>query len=471
MVEGKGDVNQKIIQRLHGVLRPFMLRRLKKDVEKQLPGKFEHTVVCRLSKRQRQLYEDFMSASSTQDTLKGGNYMGLMNVLMQLRKVCNHPDLFADRPIVSPFFQWPALVYQPPSLAVNVLRTDPMERVDLSFLNLQLCAHSSDPLSALSSWDSQEIAALQTPHGVIMESANANVPQPPASSSAAAGSSLNTLSSTAAFSSFWAEHGNKLKAWRTDRYAQHAYVNAFRCSQRPVFSRDLLRLLTMTFPIRDAYERAGDRRNLGEYPQSLLDMIRLPAQRMDEVSDSLMAQFWCVVPRARAPPIELHCAHADPSDTERSRREEALVHRAVSPATDIYRVPWVRGQLNFPDKRLLQYDCGKLQTLEKLLRKLKVGGHRVLIFTQMTRMLDILEAFLNICGYNYLRLDGATKVEERQKLMERFNNSTKIFCFILSTRSGGVGVNLTGALSFAVERRDSINLRPSAMGICVCCVC
>lgn len=57
---------------------------------------------------------------------------------------------------------------------------------------------------------------------------------------------------------------------------------------------------------------------------------------------------------------------------------------------------------------------GKLQTLHTLLRKLKAGGHRVLIFTQMTRMLDVLEQFLNYHGHIYLRLDGSTRVEQRQ---------------------------------------------------------
>lgn len=63
----------------------------------------------------------------------------------------------------------------------------------------------------------------------------------------------------------------------------------------------------------------------------------------------------------------------------------------------------------------------------------------------MTRMLDVLEAFLNHHGHIYLRLDGTTKVEQRQLLMERFNEDKRIFVFILSTRSGGVGINLTGA--------------------------
>lgn len=69
----------------------------------------------------------------------------------------------------------------------------------------------------------------------------------------------------------------------------------------------------------------------------------------------------------------------------------------------------------------------------------------MLIFTQMTRMLDVLEAFLNHHGHIYLRLDGTTKIENRQLYMERFNEDKRIFVFILSTRSGGVGINLTGA--------------------------
>lgn len=67
-------------------------------------------------------------------------------------------------------------------------------------------------------------------------------------------------------------------------------------------------------------------------------------------------------------------------------------------------------QISFPDRRLLQWDCGKLQRLASLLFERKRGGHRCLIFTQMTRMLDILEAFLNLHGHTYCRLDGSTKV-------------------------------------------------------------
>ncbi len=93
MVEGNKAVNNELISRLHSIMRPFLLRRLKKDVEKQLPGKIEQIISCKLSKRQLHLYEEFMSRTSTRSSLSGGNYLGMMNILMQLRKVsklCNY---------------------------------------------------------------------------------------------------------------------------------------------------------------------------------------------------------------------------------------------------------------------------------------------------------------------------------------------------------------------------------------------
>jgi SNF2 family DNA or RNA helicase len=68
-------------------------RRLKSEVEKQMPKKHEHLVICRLSKRQRQLYEEYMSRAETKAVLSGGSYMGIISVIMQLRKVSGaHPS-------------------------------------------------------------------------------------------------------------------------------------------------------------------------------------------------------------------------------------------------------------------------------------------------------------------------------------------------------------------------------------------
>jgi len=90
------------INRLHKILRPFVLRRMKFQVEKQLPCKKEHIVSTRLSRRQRFLYDEFIHRDSTQHELAKGDYLGMLNVLMQLRKVCNHPDLFDERTTSTP---------------------------------------------------------------------------------------------------------------------------------------------------------------------------------------------------------------------------------------------------------------------------------------------------------------------------------------------------------------------------------
>jgi SNF2 family DNA or RNA helicase len=68
----------------------------------------------------------------------------------------------------------------------------------------------------------------------------------------------------------------------------------------------------------------------------------------------------------------------------------------------------IRQQIFFPDRKLVQFDSGKLQTLSNLLRQMKAGGHKCLIFTQMSKMLDILEVFLNLHAHSYVRLDGST---------------------------------------------------------------
>ena len=75
--------------------------------------------MCRLSRRQRTLYDDFLDARSTKDSMSSGSFIAIMNVLMQLRKVCNHPDLFEGRAIISAF-DCDALEVPVPQLAVSV---------------------------------------------------------------------------------------------------------------------------------------------------------------------------------------------------------------------------------------------------------------------------------------------------------------------------------------------------------------
>ena len=91
-------------------------------------------------------------------------------------------------------------------------------------------------------------------------------------------------------------------------------------------------------------------------------------------------------------------------------------------------------------------NCGKMVLLDKLLKRLKEKGHRVLIFTQMTKILDILEDYIVMRGHKYCRIDGNTTYEVREDHIDKFNapDSDK-FCFLLSTRAGGLGINLQTA--------------------------
>ncbi|KAF1672703.1 SMCA1 protein, partial [Tricholaema leucomelas] len=91
-------------------------------------------------------------------------------------------------------------------------------------------------------------------------------------------------------------------------------------------------------------------------------------------------------------------------------------------------------------------NSGKMLVLDKLLTKLREQGSRVLLFSQMTRLLDILEDYCMWRGYEYCRLDGQTPHEEREEAIDTFNapNSSK-FIFMLSTRAGGLGINLATA--------------------------
>lgn len=89
---------------------------------------------------------------------------------------------------------------------------------------------------------------------------------------------------------------------------------------------------------------------------------------------------------------------------------------------------------------------GKLVILDKLLVKLHETNHRVLIFSQMVRMLDILAEYMSLRGFQFQRLDGSTKAELRHQAMEHFNApGSDDFCFLLSTRAGGLGINLATA--------------------------
>ncbi|SCU88385.1 LADA_0E09824g1_1 [Lachancea dasiensis] len=104
---------------------------------------------------------------------------------------------------------------------------------------------------------------------------------------------------------------------------------------------------------------------------------------------------------------------------------------------------------------LLYRVAGKFELLDRILPKFKATGHRILMFFQMTQVMDIMEDFLRMRNLKYLRLDGATKTEERTGMLKDFNApASEYFCFLLSTRAGGLGLNLQTADTVVIFDTD-----------------
>jgi ATP-dependent DNA helicase len=99
----------------------------------------------------------------------------------------------------------------------------------------------------------------------------------------------------------------------------------------------------------------------------------------------------------------------------------------------------------FPSPEKLMKQCGKLQLLERVLERLRCNQHKVLIFSQMSQMLDLLEHVLDQRGWGCCRIDGTVAMEDRQEQIRKFNEDPNTFVFLLTTRAGGLGLNLMAA--------------------------
>lgn len=443
-VQTLSDEASRVVSQLHMSLRPFMLRRLKSEVEKDLPKKTEHTVVCKLSKRQRELYQDYMGLADTKAKLKQGNAVSAGRVLLALRRVCNHPDLFDPRPIQTSF----ALEHSPlepfavkEKLVRDLLGVQPDKpKFVLMARNegtSKLLSRRSKQLSGVTHLNKQ-VAELERGLG-------------------SAKHDLSTVSGCQAYQRFRQRQG------RLAQIREAIVFTESTLSEAPIYGSDLREIMTVKgtkaslgcsvlgrlsilTPNLDQRvgpaefllaERSFDRLQ----SSSTLVQRSLPTlEHYGERFQSTLTRFSFFTPRATAPILKF----------ELPPKIQSLIRADTTyPFADDYaHEARIRNSIVFPDSRLLVYDSGKLQRLTILLRDLQAKGSRCLIFTQMTYALDILERFLNLLGLTYLRLDGSTSPERRQFVTTEFNHpESKYQCMILSSRAGGVGLNLTGASS------------------------
>lgn len=314
------------------------------EVEKQLPQKHEHVIMCRLSRRQRTLYDDFLGARSTRDSMSSGSFIAIMNVLMQLRKVCNHPDLFEGRPIISACDVPPLWLGVPRPVADATLEWQ--GRAD-EWLAGGLMPAWLEDRGAYAERRAAELAAPLLEPAAAAGAAAAKLQAAAAAAAAVAG--ISEVTATALRDALAADAERRIAA-AAAAAARNSLVSALRCvQQQPLLGVDVRRAAHVEVRARDA--------NLpGSCAAAALTAAVLTAaERLVWVGD-VVRSFTCVVPAVRARPVEvsrptaamaLTAAAAAAGVLQQARDLCAPFHAAI-----------VRQKLYFPDRRLIQFDCG-----------------------------------------------------------------------------------------------------------------
>ncbi|KAK2197699.1 bifunctional P-loop containing nucleoside triphosphate hydrolase/Helicase superfamily 1-2 [Babesia duncani] len=405
-----------LVKKLHTVFRPYLLRRLKKDVEKQMPSKYEHVIKCHLTRRQRVLYDEFISSRNAQDALVNPSYRGMLNVLIQLRKICNHPDQLEMRPVESPYFD------------ANFIQDEPIPKMFILEPRLQ----------GLDTF-------LIKPRINTKCTIETRLPMP---------LSLKPVSNNPCFNGYY-----KLLYKVPSRRAigcSRSLKNPQRLSLTLAMQQSGAMLQKLLQTPRNNHSHPEEARAERNQERQRLDEIRflteiereavnstwreLVAPTVDDLVQEhweMLENFVCTVPRVQVVPRACGVI-LDPAPKFQDTGYRLAKGRNIEHVAGLQ-------QLLFPSRRMLHEDCGKFLVLGDLLKRLRSQGSRCLVYTQFSKMLDILEKWINYQGFTYVRLDGSTKVDMRQRLVTRFNENDRIFLFISSTRAGGVGLSLTGA--------------------------
>lgn len=459
--ENKGTLNEHQLRRLHMILKPFMLRRIKKNVQNELGDKIEIDVFCDMSARQRYLYRNLrsrVSIAELMDKAQSNDDAGLkslMNLVMQFRKVVGHPELFERADVEAPlaFTQFA----QSGSLARegDLLSCGDSTRSFIQYEIPKLVCRQGGLLNvpgphSRAGFDTHYLGNLMNVYRA------ANIHQ---SSNFSFLPLLNLTASDVEKS----VHGNS-----SSRIMKEMVEEAEKHSRSPyLYDDDFAASSVRAF---------GDLAkpiptNSGVAPSMLVPLDGV-AEEYNKSSFLSSRDARPLITPVVAPPPKLICsdgpltqiqegmAHDDDVSTllygltpseresesalrETQERLPSLPPNGLLAQSGDHQLPG--SEMRVPQMDKLITDSSKMAKLDELLRELKAGGHRVLIYFQMTRMMDLMEEYLIYRQHKYLRLDGSTRIDERRDAVTDWQTRPELFVFLLSTRAGGLGINLTAA--------------------------
>ncbi|KAF6766320.1 DNA ATP-dependent helicase [Ephemerocybe angulata] len=465
--ENKGSrLNEHQLRRLHMILKPFMLRRVKRHVQNELSEKIEIDIFVDLSARQRALYTALIAKVSVQDLLEKASNMGdadsarsLMNLVMQFRKVCNHPELFERADVVAPFS------------FCEFGNSGPLAR-EGDFVILPYS--TKNPIE-------YEIPQLLYHDAGLFDVPCDNLWLPQKSSEVK--KELSIWSTDWVEKSLWTDHSGFSFLKFVDTTPKEAHnIHIAPLMKRQLMAWDKERRLSEAAPyLDDEFVLAAAHNSFEIVTSTPLDLFDSADGQplLAEISSTSWtksvlskAEMKWYIPSVVAPPIAAYCVDRTFNDRQSNLLEAPIESLAIYGAPDylldsddackqydllLPQVP-PAGLVNtspadqlpappmhVPEAKRLIYDSAKLARLDSLLQELKAGDHRVLVYFQMTRMMDLMEEYLIYRQYKYLRLDGSSKLEDRRDMVIDWQTRPDIFVFLLSTRAGGLGINLTAA--------------------------
>ncbi|KAF8102126.1 hypothetical protein N665_0201s0411 [Sinapis alba] len=495
--EHGGTLNEHQLNRLHAILKPFMLRRVKKDVVSELTTKTEVTVHCKLSSRQQAFYQAIknkISLAELFDSNRGHfnekKILNLMNIVIQLRKVCNHPELF-ERNEGSSYLYFGVMsnsLLPPPFGELEDVHysggQNPITYKIPKLLQKEMLQNSETFCSSIGKGLSRESFLkhfnIFSPEYILRSTlpSNSTVDQAVSGSGAFGFSRLMDLSPSEvgylALCSVMERLLFSMLKWERqfldeilDSFMEFMDDDLSGDNITRVKTRAVTRMLLMPSKVETSLLKGRFESLTITHQDRLVSNIKL------------LHSAYTFIPKARAPPVNVHCSDrnsayriteemhqpwlkrlligfARTSEANGPRKPSSLSHPliqeidselpVVKPALQLtHRIFGSCPPMQSFDPAKLLTDSGKLQTLDILLKRLRAGNHRVLLFAQMTKMLNILEDYMNYRKYKYLRLDGSSTIMDRRDMVRDFQQRSDIFVFLLSTRAGGLGINLTAA--------------------------